>query len=139
MDADQETKTTADLDVSTETSGSLSPVSSNESTTIDVKEIGAKLDDFMKNFETQFEETYAVYKKPLNLSLVLFAAALSAAIASGVLGVLNAIPFVAPLLELIGLGYSAWFAYNYLVYAEKRQKLVADYHQLKTKITGDSD
>ncbi|MGR3275557.1 CAAD domain-containing protein [Acaryochloris marina NIES-2412] len=138
MDADQETKTTANLDVSTETSGSLSPLSADDSTTIDVNEIGKQLRDFVDTFPKQVGETYSIYKKPLNLFLVISAAAIAAAVANGVLDVLNSIPFVAPLLELIGLGYSAWFAWNYLTYAEKRQKLVDDYRQLKDKVTGGS-
>lgn len=139
MDADQETKTTADLDVNTETSGSLSRLSSDDSTTIDVKEIGEKLRDFVDVFPKQVGETFEIYKKPLTTGAIILAALVSVAVADGVLDVLNAIPLVAPLLELIGLGYSAWFAWHYLRYAETRQKLVTDYRQLKSKITGESD
>lgn len=139
MDADQETKTTADLDINPETSGSLSRLSSDDSTTIDVKEIGEKLRDFVDVFPKQLGETFEIYKKPLTTGAIILAALVSVAVADGVLDVLNAIPLIAPLLELIGLGYSAWFAWHYLRYAETRQKLVTDYRQLKDRITGGSD
>lgn len=139
MDADQETKTTTDLDVSTETSGSLSRLPSDESTTIDVKEIGEKLRDFVDEFPKQVGETYEIYKKPLTTGLIVLTALVSVAVADGVLDVLNAIPLIAPLLELIGLGYSVWFAWHYLRFAEKRQQLMADYRQLKSRITGGAE
>ncbi len=139
MDADQETKTTvsADLDINTETSGTLSPLSSDDSTTIDVKEVGEKLKDFLEVFPKQVGETYEVYKKPLTVGAIILAALISVAVADGVLDVLNAIPLVAPLLELVGLGYSAWFAWHYLRYAETRQQLLSDYRSIKQRITGD--
>lgn len=139
MDADPETKTTvsAELDINTDTSGTLSPVSSDDSTTIAVKEVGEKLKNFLDVFPKQVGETYEIYKKPLTVGAIVLAALISVAVADGVLDVLNAIPLVAPLLELVGLGYSAWFAWHYLRYAETRQKLVTDYRSIKHRITGE--
>lgn len=139
MDADQDTKTTVELDVNPDTTGSLSRLSADESTTIDVKEIGEKLRDFVDVFPKQVGETFDIYKKPLTTGAIILAALVSVAVADGVLDVLNAVPLLAPLLELIGLGYSAWFAWHYLRYAETRQQLLADYRQLKDKITGGAD
>ncbi|NJK29120.1 MAG: hypothetical protein HC851_03100 [Acaryochloris sp. RU_4_1] len=144
MASDPETKTTSakptvDLDVNSEMSGNLSRLSSNDSTAINVKEIGEKLRDFVDVFPKQFGETFEIYQKPLTTGAIILTALVSVAVADGVLDVLNAIPLVAPLLELIGLGYSVWFAWHYLRYAESRQQLLTNYRQLKQRITGSGD
>jgi hypothetical protein len=144
MASDPETKATSakqtvDLDVNPEMSGNLSRLSANDSTAINVKEIGEKLRDFVDVFPKQLGETFEIYQKPLTTGAIILAALVSVAVADGVLDVLNAIPLVAPLLELVGLGYSVWFTWHYLRYAESRQQLLANYRQLKQRITGSGD
>jgi hypothetical protein len=38
------------------------------------------------------------------------------------------------LFELVGLGYSAWFTYRYLLFKSSREELVEDIETLKKKI-----
>lgn len=38
------------------------------------------------------------------------------------------------LFELVGLGYSAWFTYRYLLFKSSREELVEDIEALKKKI-----
>jgi hypothetical protein len=40
------------------------------------------------------------------------------------------------LLELIGLVYSSWFIYRYLLFKDSREELIADVDELKSKIVG---
>lgn len=49
----------------------------------------------------------------------------------------NGIPLLPKLFELVGLGYSAWFTYRYLLFKSSRQELVNDLEDLKKKISGD--
>ena len=56
-------------------------------------------------------------------------------LASTVIGAVNAIPLLPKLLELVGLGYTAWFVYRYLLFKSSREELVADIEELKKKIT----
>ncbi|MEN9244196.1 MAG: CAAD domain-containing protein, partial [Gloeomargarita sp. DG02_5_bins_242] len=51
---------------------------------------------------------------------------------SGVLGIINAIPFLPALLEILGL----WFAARYLVMAESRKAVVQEFSEFIGKITG---
>ncbi|CAG9461209.1 unnamed protein product [Pedinophyceae sp. YPF-701] len=57
-------------------------------------------------------------------------------LASTVVGAVNSVPLLPKLMELIGLSYSAWFVYRYLLFKSSRQELVADIEDLKKKITG---
>lgn len=56
-------------------------------------------------------------------------------LASTVVGAVNAIPLLPKLLELVGLGYTAWFVYRYLLFKSSREELLADIEELKKKIT----
>ncbi|WP_243903127.1 CAAD domain-containing protein, partial [Aetokthonos hydrillicola] len=47
------------------------------------------------------------------------------------------IPLVAPTFELIGIGYSVWFVYRYLLKASTRQELTDEIAGLKTQVVGD--
>eukprot|EP00894_Picocystis_sp_ML_P002603 jgi/Pico_ML_1/53120/g3727.t1 len=40
------------------------------------------------------------------------------------------------LMELVGLGYTAWFTYRYLIFKNSRKELVEDIEELKSKIAG---
>jgi hypothetical protein len=53
-----------------------------------------------------------------------------------VLDSLNGIPLVAPTFELIGIGYSAWFVYRYLLKASTRQELTSEITTLKSQVVG---
>eukprot|EP00882_Tetradesmus_deserticola_P001396 GHRQ01001512.1.p2 GENE.GHRQ01001512.1~~GHRQ01001512.1.p2 ORF type:complete len:122 (+),score=35.24 GHRQ01001512.1:225-590(+) len=50
---------------------------------------------------------------------------------------LNSIPLLPKLLELVGLGYTSWFIYRYLLFKSSREELVKDVDELKKKITGE--
>ncbi|XP_057857665.1 protein CURVATURE THYLAKOID 1A, chloroplastic isoform X2 [Cryptomeria japonica] len=42
-------------------------------------------------------------------------------------------------MELIGLSYSLWFTYRYLLFKESRKELAANIEELKQKVTGTED
>lgn len=58
-------------------------------------------------------------------------------LASTIVGALNSIPLLPKMFELVGLGYSAWFTYRYLLFKSSREELVEDIESLKKKISGD--
>mmetsp|Transcript_14024 Transcript_14024/g.42341 ORF Transcript_14024/g.42341 Transcript_14024/m.42341 type:complete len:164 (+) Transcript_14024:90-581(+) len=55
---------------------------------------------------------------------------------STIVGAVNSVPLLPKLLELVGLGYSAWFTYRYLLFKSSREELIEDVEELKKKITG---
>ncbi|EER89571.1 hypothetical protein BDA96_10G134000 [Sorghum bicolor] len=55
---------------------------------------------------------------------------------SVVVGAINAVPLLPKILELVGLGYTGWFVYRYLLFKESRKELAADIETLKKKIAG---
>ncbi|KQK18667.1 protein CURVATURE THYLAKOID 1A, chloroplastic [Brachypodium distachyon] len=53
-----------------------------------------------------------------------------------VVGAINSVPLLPKLLELVGLGYTGWFVYRYLLFKESRKELASDIETLKKKIAG---
>lgn len=77
------------------------------------------------------------YRGPLGTVGLILVGGLGIAVADGVLARLNSIPLFAPTFELVGLGFTGWFVVRYLLYANTRQELLAEYHQIKERIAGD--
>eukprot|EP00873_Tetraselmis_striata_P040971 jgi/Tetstr1/461235/TSEL_006365.t1 len=55
---------------------------------------------------------------------------------STIIGAINNVPVLPKLMELVGLGYTAWFVYRYLLFKSSREELISDVDELKKKITG---
>uniref|UniRef100_A0A5B6Z8C1 Cyanobacterial aminoacyl-tRNA synthetase CAAD domain-containing protein n=1 Tax=Davidia involucrata TaxID=16924 RepID=A0A5B6Z8C1_DAVIN len=53
-----------------------------------------------------------------------------------VVGAINSVPLLPKILELVGLGYTGWFVYRYLLFKSKRKELATDIEALKKKISG---
>ncbi|KAI9181021.1 hypothetical protein LWI28_010457 [Acer negundo] len=57
-------------------------------------------------------------------------------LSSIVVGAVNSIPLLPKILELIGLGYTGWFVYRYLLFKQSRKELATDIDAIKKKIAG---
>ncbi|KAL2651761.1 hypothetical protein R1flu_019889 [Riccia fluitans] len=57
-------------------------------------------------------------------------------LSSTVVGAINSVPLLPKIMEFIGLCYSGWFIYRYLLFKSSRKELIADLEELRGKITG---
>ncbi|NJL81777.1 MAG: hypothetical protein HC890_00075 [Chloroflexaceae bacterium] len=81
--------------------------------------------------------TFAVtYREPLIKLLLVIIAVVSVYITLAVLGAIDNIPLLAPLLELVGLGYSLWFVIRYLLRASSREELSREIEAFKMQVLG---
>lgn len=55
------------------------------------------------------------------------------------LNAVNDIPLVAPFLEIVGIVYTIWVTFRYLLKASTRQELAAELNSLKRQIVGRQD
>ncbi|KAK2374192.1 protein CURVATURE THYLAKOID 1B, chloroplastic [Trifolium repens] len=58
---------------------------------------------------------------------------------SAVVGAIDAIPVIPKLFEVVGLGYSLWFTYRYLLFKRNRDELSAKIEELKQQVLGSED
>jgi hypothetical protein len=52
-------------------------------------------------------------------------------------GTVNSIPVLPKVMELVGLGYSSWFVYRYVLYKDSRKELLEQFDALKDKVSGE--
>lgn len=89
----------------------------------------ANLPDYVTDF---FKE----YKRPLVTVGLIVAAFVSVKLLLAVLNAVNEVPLLAPTFELVGLGYSAWFVYRFLLKDANRQELTENFTSLKDQVLG---
>ncbi|GMI75924.1 CURVATURE THYLAKOID 1A [Hibiscus trionum] len=57
-------------------------------------------------------------------------------LSSTLVGAINSVPLLPKIMELVGLGYTGWFVYRYLLFKSSRKELATDIEELKKKIAG---
>ncbi|CAM6108077.1 unnamed protein product [Calypogeia fissa] len=91
-----------------------------------------QLDEIISDLKIKWE---AVENKP-TVAIYAGGAVLTLWFSSVIIGAVNSVPLLPKLLELVGLGYTGWFVYRYLLFKSSRKELLEDVEELKTKITG---
>lgn len=97
---------------------------------------GEQVSGFLATLPDYLGGFFNKYKQPLISVGLIVAAIVSVKVVLAVLDALNDIPLVAPTFELIGIGYSAWFVYRYLLKASTRQELTNEIATLKSQVVG---
>lgn len=80
---------------------------------------------------------FGQYRRPIVTIGLVIGALIAVRLTLAILKSINDIPLLSPSFELIGIGYSAWFVYRYLLKASTRSELVSDFNGLKEQILGD--
>lgn len=57
-------------------------------------------------------------------------------LSSIIVSAINSVPLLPKIMELVGLGYTGWFVYRYLLFKSSRKELASDIETLKKKIAG---
>ncbi|MFM6195447.1 MAG: CAAD domain-containing protein [Planktothrix sp.] len=132
VNAEPVTSSTAKVEVVIDSPTSFSYDSVNPSIQPMKEEVIAFLSQLPENLGGFFKE----YKRPLTTVGLLIAFLVTFKILVGLVEIINEIPLIKPTFETVGLGYSAWFIYRYLLKAETRKELSADFNTLKEEILG---
>jgi len=89
----------------------------------------SKIFEYLKEFVDENQ------KLLVNL-LLIFLGIVAVKVTLAVVAAINDIPLLAPMFELVGLGYTGWFVYRYLLTKSSRQELVQEFESLKTQVVG---
>lgn len=132
----QATETPNPADFSGESPGKLTTTPSKTAAGQQVQEALAPILDFLNKLPDDIGSFVSANTKPL-LYIVLFIAALvTIKIVLAVLGAVDGIPLLSPLFKLVGLGYTGWFVYRYLLKEDSRQELGQEFQSLKSQVLG---
>ncbi len=127
-----------DVDINHDDSGSLSKLSSSE-TNEQWQKIGEQVSAFLADLPDYAGEFFGEYRRPLVTIGIVLGVVLLAKLALAILGAINEVPLLAPSFELIGIGYSTWFVYRYILRDSNRKELAEDFESLKEQVLGKND
>ena len=135
MDTDLRTAE-ASVQANLETAGVLAPLTSEEDSNTELKAMLGKGVEVVSNLDTILGNFFSEYRQ-LIISLGLgFGAIVAVKLTLALLSALNEIPLVEPILELVGLGYTAWFVTRFMLKSEKRQEFYAKFNDTKDAVLG---
>ncbi|MBL1209310.1 CAAD domain-containing protein [Geminocystis sp. GBBB08] len=92
--------------------------------------------EFLAKVPEQLGNFFSNYQQPLTTLGLILTAGITVYITLSVLDAIDNIPLLSSILELVGLGYTAWFVTRYLLKASTRQELFAEFNGLKQQVLG---
>lgn len=92
--------------------------------------------NFLAELPNNVNRFYQEYKLPILSFVALVVSIVTLRVGLAVLGAINAIPLVKPIFELIGVGYTGWFAYRYLLTSSSRKELAENLDSTKKEVLG---
>ncbi|MGL4502566.1 MAG: CAAD domain-containing protein [Planktothrix sp.] len=125
--------TEAKIEVTVETGGAITSPSTNAQ----FEEIKEKVVVVLSELPGYISRFFGSYQKPIITIVLILSALVTLKVLFAVIDALNDVPLLAPTFELIGMGYTAWFVYRYLLKASTRQELVQEFKSYKEQVTGD--
>jgi hypothetical protein len=96
----------------------------------------APVRDFLTNWGN---DLFSFWTNPDNQKLLFNLLLLAVAFVSlyillAMVDAINHVPLLPSLLKLMGMGYSVWFGWRYVVLAKNRQELMVKFEEMKTQI-----
>lgn len=124
--------TTTQINNQSGTLAKLPPASDSQ----EWQQYGAQVSQFLADLPDYLGKFFNSYKQPIISLGLIFAAIIAVKVVLAVLDALNDIPLLAPTFELVGIGYSTWFVYRYLLKASTREELADEIQSIKGDFVG---
>ncbi|NET41280.1 CAAD domain-containing protein [Okeania sp. SIO2B3] len=133
----QEKDTTKEVGVSPTEPGSLTTVSNSEETSDQFQDIKNQVLEILSELPAIVSGFFGQYQKPIVTLGLILGVIVTLKVMLAVIESLNDIPLLAPTFELIGIIYSGWFIYRYLLRASNRQELSVELQAWKEQLLGE--
>ncbi|MDZ8135686.1 MAG: CAAD domain-containing protein [Nostoc sp. DedQUE04] len=101
------------------------------------QQISRQISQFLEQLPQYLSDFFRDYKQPLISVALILAAIITARVVLTVLAAINDIPLLSPLFELVGISYTSWFVFRYLLKASTRQELADEIQSLKSQFVGE--
>jgi CAAD domains of cyanobacterial aminoacyl-tRNA synthetase len=92
--------------------------------------------DILGELPAYASQIYGSNKTVINNLALIVGIVVGAKVTLAVLSAVNEIPLLAPAFELVGLGYTGYFVYRYLLQASTRKELTEGLDDLKSEVFG---
>lgn len=103
-----------------------------------VFQVGWQLTAFIEQIPQYWTNFWQAYQRPLILLGWILGTVVTVKVFLAVLGAINSLPLLAPLLQLVGLAYTLWFVFRNLLGFTNRQVILTKIVSLKEYIFGAS-
>ncbi|MBE9111794.1 CAAD domain-containing protein [Nodosilinea sp. LEGE 07298] len=120
-----------DVETSESTTDSL-----GEEATRQVQIVWDKVSGLLGDLPDYVSVFFKRYRRPIVTVGLIIAAIIAVKLVLALLDAINDFPLLAPTFELIGLIYSGWFLYRYLLKASNRQELLGDIAAIRDQVLG---
>ena len=124
------------IEENTDTAGVLVPLTSEDDSTAELKAMLGKGVEVVSNLDTILGNFFSEYRQLIISLGLVFGSIVAVKLTLALLSALNEIPLVEPILELVGLGYTAWFVTRFMLKSEKRQEFYAKFTDTKDSVLG---
>jgi CAAD domains of cyanobacterial aminoacyl-tRNA synthetase len=135
-DATETITEVAKIDMLTDEPGTIATVTTPETSTAQLQDIKNQVVTILSELPDYLSNFFAEYQKPIVTVGLIVASGITIKVTLGVLNTLNDVPLVAPFFELVGIGYTAWFVYRYMLKNSTRQELLTEITSLKEQVLG---
>ncbi|NEQ41603.1 MAG: hypothetical protein F6K40_37585 [Okeania sp. SIO3I5] len=134
---EEKQETTQQVGVNPTEVGPLAKVPNSEETSDGFQDVKNQVLEILSELPAIITGFFGQYQKPIVTLGLIVAVIISLKVMLAIVESLNDIPLLAPTFELIGIIYSGWFVYRYLLRASNRQELSAELQAWKDQLFGD--
>ncbi|KAL8495000.1 hypothetical protein ACS0TY_019241 [Phlomoides rotata] len=115
----------------------ISKVSSSDENTFDVKASSSEESTFDTNeLVEDLKKRWDAVENKTTVIIYGGGALVALWLSTVLVGAVNSVPLLPKIMELVGLGYTGWFVYRYLLFESSRKELATDIEAIKKKIAG---
>jgi nitrate/nitrite-specific signal transduction histidine kinase len=100
------------------------------------QQVSGQIPDFLNKLPDFLGSAFHKNKQILITLVLILSAFIAVKVAIALIGAVNSLPVLQPILELIGLFYSIWFTFRYLLKCETRQELSQKFSAFKQQSLG---
>jgi CAAD domains of cyanobacterial aminoacyl-tRNA synthetase len=118
--------------------GSITKVSPNISTA-ELPDWAKQATDILAELPTYVGQIYNSNKSAVITLGLFFGIIVGVKLTLAILSAINEIPLLAPTFELVGIGYTSWFVYRYLLQASTRKELTDEIDSFKSEVLGNKN
>jgi hypothetical protein len=118
--------------------GSITKVSPNLSTA-DLPDWAKQVTEVLAELPTYLGQIYNSNKSAVITLGLFFGIIVGVKLTLAILSAINEIPLLAPTFELVGIGYTSWFVYRYLLQASTRKELTDEIDSFKSEVLGNKN
>ncbi|NES81537.1 MAG: hypothetical protein F6K10_09100 [Moorea sp. SIO2B7] len=92
--------------------------------------------DSLAKFTDYLGDLFSKNQKLLLNLVIILSGIVAVYITLAIVDAINHLPLLAPVFELVGLGYTGWFVVRYLLKASTRKELSGEFEALKKQVLG---